>query len=143
MTSKALEKFLSSYGGINDPHLRLLKMIKDKYAVERVLYPGSWIHLTPSLIFPSVVYVDFFAKMESMFKDQELLFKFVKDAKVLTQYIGDKEFNRIDKIKLDLNKAKSKLEDIKKGRFNDFIPLRTNQKNYVEINNLIVSALIK
>lgn len=80
---------------------------------------------------------------EGWFKDQELLYKFVKDSKVLTQYIGDKEFNRIDKIKLDLNKAKSKLEDIKKGRFNDFIPLRTNQKNYVEINNLIVSALIK
>lgn len=73
MTSKALEKYLSNYGGIKDPHLQALKIIKDNYSVEKVLYPGSWIHLTPSLIFPFVVYVDFFSKMNSMFRDQELL----------------------------------------------------------------------
>ena len=48
-------------------------MIRDRYGVERVLYPGSWIHLTPSLVFPYVVYVDIFAKMESMLSDPELL----------------------------------------------------------------------
>ena len=37
------------------------------------MYPGSWIHLTPSLVFPYVVYIDNFAKMESMFSDPELL----------------------------------------------------------------------
>ena len=73
MPSKALEEYLSNYRGISDPILRILKEIKKKYAVNRVLYPGSWIHLTPSLIFNYVVYVDFFSKMESVFSDPELL----------------------------------------------------------------------
>jgi hypothetical protein len=54
MTSKILDKYLSKYGGINDPHLVPLKLIKNNYLIEKVLYPGSWIHLTPSLIFSQV-----------------------------------------------------------------------------------------
>lgn len=73
MPSKPLEKYLSSYKGIEDSHFRAFKLIKNNYTVEKVLYPGSWIHLTPSLLFPFVVYVDFFSKMESMFSDPELL----------------------------------------------------------------------
>ena len=73
MPSKALEEYFSNYKGISDPHLRILRLIKKKCGVERVLYPGCWIHLTPSLVFPYVVYVDFFSKMESMFSDPELL----------------------------------------------------------------------
>ena len=73
MPSKQLEKYLSNYGGINDPHLRVLKLIKNNYEIKRVMYPGSWIHLTPSLVFPYVVYVDSFSKLESMTSDPELL----------------------------------------------------------------------
>jgi len=73
MPSKALEKYLSNYSGVDDPHLVALRLIKEKFEVYRVLYPGSWVHLTPSLLFSYVVYVDFFAEMESMFGDAELL----------------------------------------------------------------------
>ena len=78
MPSKALGKYLSHYRGIDDLHLGAFRLIKSKFKVESVLYAGSWIHLTPSLVFPYVVYVDFFAEMESMFNDSELL-----------EYIGD------------------------------------------------------
>ncbi len=73
MPSKTLEKYLSNYSGINDVHLGAFRLLKEKYQVERVLYPGSWIHLTPSLVFQFVVYVDFVAGITSMFKDSELL----------------------------------------------------------------------
>jgi hypothetical protein len=73
MPSKTLEKYLSNYKGTNDLHLRPLKLIKNKYKIERVLYAGSWIHLTPSLVFPYVIYVDSFAEMKSMFSDSELI----------------------------------------------------------------------
>ena len=73
MTSKVLDKYLSKYGGINDLHLFPLKLIKNNYLIEKVLYPGCWIHLTPSLIFSHVVYVDFFSKMESILSDPKLL----------------------------------------------------------------------
>lgn len=73
MPSKALEKYLSNYGSFSDPVLEPLKKIREMFDIKNVLYPGSWIHLTPSLVFPIVVYVDFFSKMESMFNDPELL----------------------------------------------------------------------
>ena len=73
MPSKALEKYLTKYGGISDPHLKVLKLLKNNYEIERVMYPGSWIHLTPSLVFPYVVYVDNFTKMKSMLCESELL----------------------------------------------------------------------
>jgi len=73
MPSKALEKYLSNYKGTDDLHLKPLRFIKNKYKVKRVLYAGSWIHLTPSLVFPYVVYVDSFAEMKSMFTNSELI----------------------------------------------------------------------
>ena len=73
MISKVLDKYLSNYGGINDPHLVPLKLIKNNYLIEKVLYPGCWIHLTPSLIFSHVVYVDSFSKMETNLSDPKLL----------------------------------------------------------------------
>ena len=73
MPSKALGKYLSHYRGLDDIHLGAFRLIKSRWEVESVLYAGSWIHLSPSLVFPYVVYVDFFAEMESMFNDFELL----------------------------------------------------------------------
>jgi len=72
MPSKALDTYLSKYRGISDFHLEPLRLIWIKFRIKNVLYPGSWIHLTPSLVFPLVVYVDFFSKMQSMFNDNEL-----------------------------------------------------------------------
>jgi len=73
MPSKALEKYLSYYGGINDPYLEALKLLKSNYAIKRAIYPGSWIHLTPSLVFAYVAYVDSFRNLKYMLNDQELL----------------------------------------------------------------------
>jgi hypothetical protein len=73
MPSKALKDYLSHYGGINDWHLQSLLFINDKFSPTKVLYPGSWIHLTPSLIFSNVVYVDFFSEMKKTFNDSDLL----------------------------------------------------------------------
>ena len=87
MTSRALEKYLSSYNGINDVHLNALRLIKKKFEVNRVLYPGSWIHLTPSIVFPFVVYVDSFSKMKSMLGDSELLAYIGRNSEILDKPI--------------------------------------------------------
>jgi len=94
MPSRALEKYLSNYRGIDDPHLTALRIIKKKYNVERVLYLGSWIHLTPSLIFRYVVYVDFFAAMESMFNDSKLLKYIETHSETLNK--ADIKFHKVD-----------------------------------------------
>lgn len=51
--------------------LDLFQILTQKFNIKRVLYPGSFVHITPSFIFPEVVYVDndkqakqFFGKSE-------------------------------------------------------------------------------
>ena len=38
--------------------LNLFRQLKEKYGGKRVLYPGSFVHITPSFVYPDVVYVD-------------------------------------------------------------------------------------
>lgn len=71
--SKTLEKYLLNYKGIDDPFRHTLLILKNNFQIKRVLYPGSWIHLTPSLVFPCVVYVDSISNMKEMLEDFELL----------------------------------------------------------------------
>ena len=71
--SKILEKYLLSYKGIDDPLRNTLLVLKNNFQITRVLYPGSWIHLTPSLVFPFVVYVDSMTNTKQMLEDFELL----------------------------------------------------------------------
>lgn len=73
MPSRFLRDYLSRYGGVNDLHVQAFQLINDKFSPRKVLYPGSWIHLTPSLVFPNIVYVDSFSNMEKAFNDSNLL----------------------------------------------------------------------
>ena len=73
MPSKFLTDYLTRYGGVNDWHLQTFQVLNNRFSPKKVLYPGSWIHLTPSLVFPHVVYVDSFAKMEKAFNDSDML----------------------------------------------------------------------
>lgn len=38
--------------------LNLFRQLHDRYGGERALYPGSFVHITPSFVYPTVVYVD-------------------------------------------------------------------------------------
>ncbi len=46
--------------------------VKNEYNPRRVLYPGSYIHITPSLVFPDVTYVDSFRNTNKFFESQEI-----------------------------------------------------------------------
>lgn len=52
--------------------LDLFRIIADKFDIQRVLYPGSFVHITPSFIFPVVVYVDNDKQAEKFFSAPEL-----------------------------------------------------------------------
>lgn len=72
--------------------LELFQIISEHFGVQRVLYPGSFVHVTPSFVFPDVVYVDnddqtkrFFNKPElSTFIEERKIYS--QDAKVTFQY---------------------------------------------------------
>lgn len=73
MSFQPLEEYLSHYGGVNDWHLQAFLVVNEKFSPQNALYAGSWIHVTPSLVFPHVVYVDLFSKMEDFFTNSNLL----------------------------------------------------------------------
>ena len=75
--SRELSAYFKSYkSGLGDWHLALFKAIHGHIVKKsaRVLYPGSFNHITPSLVFEDVVYIDSDPKMKKFFDD-----KIVKD----------------------------------------------------------------
>lgn len=72
MQSRLLTDYLSRYGGTNDWHLKVFRRINDRFSPQHVLYPGSWIHVTPSLVFPDVVYVDLYKHLTRAFNDPDV-----------------------------------------------------------------------
>lgn len=64
--------------------LDLFKIIADKFNVQRALYPGSFVHITPSFIFPDVVYVDNDKQAKQFFGKPEFL-KFIAERKAYPQ----------------------------------------------------------
>ena len=49
----------------------LFRKLEEVFNIDRVLYPGSHVHITPSLVFPNVVYADSFRNTYKFFEDVE------------------------------------------------------------------------
>ncbi|MCB0793874.1 MAG: hypothetical protein KDB88_03980 [Flavobacteriales bacterium] len=47
----------------------LFRALKEQFRIGRVFYPGSHVHITPSLVFPDVVYADSFRNTHTFFED--------------------------------------------------------------------------
>ena len=56
----ALQTYLRNYCDMHHCRnlLGVFRAVRDLIGVQRVIYPGSYVHLTPSLVFPRVCYVD-------------------------------------------------------------------------------------
>lgn len=59
-----LEKEYTSIG--------LFREIKKTFDPGRILYPGCYVHITPSLIFPDVTYIDSFRGTDKFFENPEV-----------------------------------------------------------------------
>ena len=53
--------------------LDLFQLLRDRYGVQSALYPGSFVHVTPSFVFPVTVYVDSDRRAKRAFGDPGLL----------------------------------------------------------------------
>ena len=51
----------------------LFKVISENYSIFKALYPGSYIHISPSFYIPEVVYVDTDKKARKFFADDAYL----------------------------------------------------------------------
>lgn len=56
-------------------------VMRDTYGCDTVLYPGCFIHVTPSFFFPHVVYVDVNDKAQELLADTDAVLDFVNSHK--------------------------------------------------------------
>ena len=59
----------------------LFEAIRNKYGCRSALYPGSFIHIAPSFIFPEVIYIDNNSQAKKFFKSDEDIKKIVTSKK--------------------------------------------------------------
>jgi hypothetical protein len=62
----------------------LFKSISEQYFIESALYPGSYIHISPSFYFKEVVYVDTDSKARKFFEDDSFK-KLITERKVYSE----------------------------------------------------------
>lgn len=55
-----------------DERLGMFAVLSKHFNIERALYPGSFVHVTPSFIFPKVTYVDTEQRAKHFFASAEL-----------------------------------------------------------------------
>lgn len=79
--TKGIRKFLEYYKGFDDYYLPFFYWLKNHYEIEKVIYPGSYIHITPSLVFPEVVYIDNTTSSKITFEDNNT-WQFIKKYKM-------------------------------------------------------------
>ena len=54
----------------DDDRIGLFIALNEAYKIQSALYAGSFVHITPSLIFPTVTYVDSYKKAQAFFADE-------------------------------------------------------------------------
>jgi len=82
----------------------LFRALNEKYNIEKVFYPGSHVHIAPSLIFSHVTYADSFRNTFKFYEDTETI-EFIKKNKeypeepIITFYQQDynKSFKGLNK----------------------------------------------
>ena len=55
-----------------DERLEMFVIIAKYFNIERILYPGSFVHVTPSFVFPKATYVDIEQRAKQFFASPEL-----------------------------------------------------------------------
>lgn len=80
-----MNRYKSQYSDLKFERAELFQFIQQTYACREVLYPGCSIHITPSLYFPHVVYVDQSQDAAKFFAEQKTLNEFVNRRKSYKQ----------------------------------------------------------
>mgnify|MGYP007066205548 CR=1 FL=1 len=84
MTKSALALYQKYFQDRQFERLDLFQIIANKFNIQRALYPGSFVHVTPSFVFPDVVYVDN-DKQAKLFFSKPEIYEFITQKKVYPQ----------------------------------------------------------
>lgn len=72
-----MNQYENQYKSLHFERAGLFKVVQEKYQSRDVLYPGCSVHVTPSLYFPHVVYVDESDAAAQFFADERAIAQFV------------------------------------------------------------------
>lgn len=72
--SKAVKKYQKYFH--NGDRSGIFELLAQEYHIKKALYPGSYIHITPSFYFPTTVYIDNSKKATDFFEDKGI-YKFI------------------------------------------------------------------
>lgn len=56
----------------DDERLGLFLRLNDAYSIKKVLYPGSYAHITPAFVFPVVIFNDVYKKLQKFYESVEI-----------------------------------------------------------------------
>ena len=84
MPSSVLDLYRKFFQDRQFERLDLFEIIARKFDIQRALYPGSFVHITPSFYFPDVVYVDNDKQAKQFFGKAEV-YNFIEERKVYPQ----------------------------------------------------------
>lgn len=65
----ALALYQEHYVEKDFERLDLFQLLAERYGIESALYPGSFVHITPSLVYPVTTYVETDARAKAFFAD--------------------------------------------------------------------------
>ena len=68
----AIQAYKNYYIDRDYEQVDLFRLLKNTFEITRVVYPGSYIHISPSFIFQDVVYIDSDKKAKRFFQSDEL-----------------------------------------------------------------------
>ena len=71
MTANYPELYKKHFVEKSFDRLELFRIIRSKFKVKKGLYPGSFVHITPSLVIPEMVYVDTDERCKRFFEEKE------------------------------------------------------------------------
>ena len=78
MKNSTVELYQKQIVDINFERAGLFKALKERYDCNEALYPGSSVHITPSLYYPHVVYVDQSTTAAEFFSDMDGIQAYVR-----------------------------------------------------------------
>jgi len=56
----------------DDERLGLFQRLNEEYSIKKVLYPGCYAHITPTFVFPVVIFNDIYKKLEIFYESDEI-----------------------------------------------------------------------
>jgi hypothetical protein len=69
---KGISLYVNNHLLKDDERLGLFQRLNEKYKIKKVLYPGSYAHITPAFVFPIVKFNDTYKKLNDFYDSDEV-----------------------------------------------------------------------